>query len=45
MSFNDSSSHMDNILGMLHGESSTIPPSHGKASAVMIFAVFQHFFA
>ena len=28
MSFDDSSSHMDNILGMLHGESSTIPPSH-----------------
>jgi len=33
MSFDDSSSHMDNILSMLHGESSTIPPSHGKASA------------
>jgi len=24
---------MDNVLGMLHGESSTIPPSHYKASA------------
>jgi len=33
MSFNDSSSCMDNILGMIHGESSTIPPSHYKAPA------------
>jgi len=33
MSFNDSSSCMDNVLGMIHGESSTIPPSHYKASA------------
>jgi len=33
MSFDDSSSCMDNILGMIHGESSTIPPSHYKASA------------
>jgi len=24
---------MDNVLGMIHGESSTIPPSHYKASA------------
>ena len=33
MSFDDSSSCMDNVLGMLHGESSTIPPSHYKAPA------------
>jgi len=33
MSFDNSSSCMDNILSMIHGESSTIPPSHGKASA------------
>jgi len=33
MSFDDSSSCMDNILGMIHGESSTIPPSHYKAPA------------
>jgi len=29
----DSSSCMDNVLGMIHGESSTIPPSHYKTSA------------
>jgi len=33
MSFDNSSSCMDNVLGMLHGESSTIPPSHYKAPA------------
>jgi len=33
MSFDDSSSCMDNILGMIHGESSTIPPSHYKVLA------------
>jgi len=33
MSFDDSSSCMDNVLSMIHGESSTIPPSHYKASA------------
>ena len=33
MSFDDSSSCMDNVLGILHGESSTIPPSHYKAPA------------
>jgi len=33
MSFDDSSSCMDNVLGMIHGESSTIPPSHYKALA------------
>jgi len=32
MSFDDSSSCMDNDLGMIHGESSTIPP-HYKALA------------
>ena len=32
-SFDNSSSCMDNVLGMIHGESSTIPPSHYKASA------------
>jgi len=33
MSFDSSSSCMDNVLGMIHGESSAIPPSHYKASA------------
>jgi len=33
MSFDDSSSCMDNVLGMIHGESSTIPPSHYKDPA------------
>jgi len=33
MSFDDSSSCMDNVLGMIHGESSTILPSHYKVSA------------
>ena len=30
MSFSDAS---DNVLGMIYGESSTIPPSHGKKVA------------
>jgi len=33
MSFDNSSSCMDNILGVIHGESSTIPSSHYKALA------------
>ena len=32
MSFSDAS-HFDNALDMIYGKSSTIPPSHGKASA------------
>jgi len=32
MSFSNASC-FDNVLGMIHGESSTIPPSHSKASA------------
>jgi len=33
MPFDNSSSCIDNVLGMIHGKSSTVPPSHGKASA------------
>ena len=33
MSFDDASESIDNVLGTIYGESSTIPPSHYKASA------------
>jgi len=33
MSFDDSFSCMDNVLGAIYGESSTIPPSHSKKVA------------
>jgi len=32
MSFDNSSSHIDNVLGMIHGESFTASPSHAKSS-------------
>jgi len=42
MSFNNSSECIDNVLSAIYGESSTIPPSHGKKSTPRIPASCPH---